>query len=295
MVNNFCRFAKKDYAMFHQRSEELAEVFRSGGYHDVLDDDGLVRHGKAEGMIAGILLARLLGKKYVGFIDADNFFPGAVLEYVRLFSAGFTQAKTRHTMVRVQWHSKPKIVDSELFFARLGRVTRITNQYLNHLLSLHTGFESDIILTGNAGEHALSMDLALSLDYSAGFSVETNHFINMLEKFGGVLPSDYPQVMRDGVEVFQMQSRNPHFHEVAKGKDHLKEMIEGSLSVIYHSPLCPETLKKDILSELKRHKILTPNKKAPTDPKRYRALDNMHFDKAAGNLDWEKHGILQSV
>ena len=133
MVDNFCRFAKKNYAMFHQRGTDLGEVFEKGGYKDLLDDEGLVRNGKAEGMIAGIVLARLLGKRYVGFIDADNFFPGAVLEYVRLFSAGFTQAKTEYSMVRVQWHSKPKIVDSELFFARLGRVTRITNQYLNHL------------------------------------------------------------------------------------------------------------------------------------------------------------------
>ncbi len=292
MVDNFCRFAKKNYAMFHQRGTDLGEVFEKGGYKDLLDDEGLVRNGKAEGMIAGIVLARLLGKRYVGFIDADNFFPGAVLEYVRLFSAGFTQAKTEYSMVRVQWHSKPKIVDSELFFARLGRVTRITNQYLNQLLSLHTGFESDIILTGNAGEHALSMNLALSLDYSAGFSVETNHFVNMLEKFGGVLPSDYPEVMRNGVEVFQMQSRNPHFHEVTKGDDHLKEMIEGSLSVLYHSPVCPESLKKDILQELKRHKILTASKKTPTNPKRYPALSNMDFDKASKVLDWKKHSNL---
>lgn len=295
MVDNFCRFAKKKYAMFHQRSADLAEVFSKGGYHDLLGDDGLVRNGKAEGMIAAIVLARLLGKKYIGFIDADNFFPGSVLEYVRLFSAGFSQSKTEYSMVRVQWHSKPKIIDSELFFARLGRVTRITNQYVNQLLSLHTGFESDIILTGNAGEHAMSMDLALSLDYSSGFSVETNHFVNMLEKFGGVLPTTHPEVMRNGVEVFQMQSRNPHFHEATKGDDHLKEMIEGSLSVLYHSPLCPETLKKEILHELKRHKILSASKKEPTNPRRYPSLSKMNFEKAAKVLDWEKHSNMPIV
>lgn len=289
LLDNFCHSAKKKYSVFHQRSPELAELFKVGGYSHILDEEGLVRNGKAEGMMAGLLIGRLLGKKYIGFIDSDNYFPGAVLEYVRLFSAGFSQAKTDYSMVRVQWHSKPKIVENEMFFARLGRVTRITNQYLNQLLGLQSGFETDIILTGNAGEHAMSMELAMKMGFSSGFSVETNHFINLLENYGGVLPTPFPEVMAHGTEVFQIQSRNPHFHDFTKGDDHLNEMIEGSLSVIYHSPICPSSLRKQILEELFRQKIKKKNQE-PTKPRRYPALEGMDLKAVSRKIDWKKHG-----
>jgi mannosyl-3-phosphoglycerate synthase len=289
LTDNFCHFAKKKYAIFHQRSQELADMFRAGGYSHLLDEDGLVRNGKAEGMITGLLIARLLGKKYIGYIDSDNYFPGSVLEYIRLFSAGFSHAKTDYSMVRVQWHSKPKIVENELFFARLGRVSRITNQFLNQLLSLQSGFETDIILTGNAGEHAMSMPLALKMGFSAGFSVETNHFINLLENYGGILPTPYPEVMASGTELYQIQSRNPHLHDFAKGEDHLNEMIEGSLSVIYHSPICPPSLRKLILQELSKLRIKKKNKE-PEKPRQYPALEGMDFDAALKIVDWKKHG-----
>lgn len=289
MLDNFCHSAKKKYAVFHQRSPELAQLFVEGGYTHLLDEEGLVRNGKAEGMIAGLLIARLLGKRYIGYIDSDNYFPGAVLEYVRLFSSGFSQAKTDYSMVRIQWHSKPKIIDNEMFFARLGRVSRITNQYLNQLLSLNSGFETDILATGNAGEHAMSMDLALKMGYSAGFSIETNHFVSLLENFGGAIPSLFPEVMSHGTEVFQIQSRNPHFHDFAKGDDHLNEMIEGSLSVIYHSAVCPPSLRKQILEELFQQKILK-RKQEPIRPHQYPALSQMDFGKAGKKVDWSKHG-----
>lgn len=289
LLDNFCHAAKKKYLVMHQRSKELAELFIESGYTHLLDEEGLVRNGKAEGMIAGVLLARLLEKQYIGYVDSDNYFPGAVLEYIKLFSAGFSQAKTDYSMVRVQWHSKPKIVDNEMFFAKLGRVTRITNQYLNQLLSLQSGFETDILATGNAGEHAMSMDLALRMGYSAGFSVETNHFVSLLENFGGAIPSRFPEVMKLGVEVFQIQSRNPHFHDFGKGDDHLNEMIEGSLSVIYNSSICPPFLRAQILEELRKQKILKRNQ-TPALPRQYPALIDANFDAAKRKIDWEKHG-----
>jgi len=288
LLDNYCHSAKKKYAVFHQRSLELAELFRTGGYAHILDEQGLVRNGKAEGMIAGLLIGRLLGKKYIGFIDADNYFPGAVLEYIRLFSAGFSQARTDYSMVRVQWHSKPKIVENEMYFARFGRVSRITNQYLNQLLSFQSGFETDIIVTGNAGEHAMSMLLALKMGFSAGFSVETNHFINLLENYGGIIPTPYPEVMASGTELFQIQSRNPHFHDFAKGDDHLNEMIEGSLSVIYHSPICTPLLRKQILDELFRLKIKKKNQE-PEKTQQYPAIEKMDFDAVLKTIDWHKH------
>lgn len=289
MVDTFCRYAKKRYVIAHQRSPELAQIFRDGNYPHLLDGEGLVHAGKAEGMLLGITLAHLLGKKYVGFIDSDNYFPGAVFEYARLFAAGLSQSKSPYSMVRIQWHSKPKIVDSELFFAKWGRVSRVTNLYLNQLLSHYTGYETESLRTGNAGEHALSMDLALLLDYSAGFSVETYHFISLLEKFGGVMPSPYPDVMKAGAEIFQMESRNPHFHEAAKGDKHIKEMIEYSLAVLYHSPICPEILKKEILRELRRARIIDKDSE-PLQPRRYPALAAINFKSAMRSMDWAQHG-----
>ncbi|MDX2068032.1 MAG: mannosyl-3-phosphoglycerate synthase [Haliscomenobacter sp.] len=289
MVDTFCRHAKKKYIIAHQRSAELARIFKDGGYPQILDDQGLIRHGKAEGMLAGIALAHLAGKKYVGFIDSDNYFPGAVFEYVRIFSAGLSQGKSPYSMVRIQWHSKPKIVDGELFFTKWGRVSRITNQYLNLFLSHYTGYESEVLRTGNAGEHALSMPLALSLDYSTGFSVETHHFVSLMEKFGGVLPSPIPEIMKNGVEVFQIESRNPHFHDAAKGDDHIQEMIEYSLSVLWHSSICPKSLKKDISNELSRLKIVS-KKEEPIKLRQYPVLSSLNFTAAAWKIDWQEHG-----
>ncbi len=289
MVDTFCRYAKKKYLIAHQRSPELARVFKDGGYPHLLDDDGLVRHGKAEGMMAGIALANLAGKKYVGFIDSDNYFPGAVFEYVRIFSAGLSQGKSPYSMVRIQWHSKPKIVDAELYFTKWGRVSRITNQYLNLFLSHFTGYETEVLRTGNAGEHALSMPLALALDYSTGFSVETHQFVSLMEKFGGVMPSPLPKIMKNGVEVFQIESRNPHLHEVTKGDDHIREMIEFSLSVLWHSAICPTGLKKDISSELRRLKIIRKNDE-PVRLRQYPLLSALNFDTAARSVDWPQHG-----
>ena len=294
MVDTFCRYAKKKYLIAHQRSPELARIFKDGGYPHLLDDDGLVRHGKAEGMMAGIALANLAGKKYVGFIDSDNYFPGAVFEYVRIFSAGLSQGKSPYSMVRIQWHSKPKIVDAELFFTKWGRVSRITNQYLNLFLSHFTGYETEVLRTGNAGEHALSMPLALALDYSTGFSVETHHFVSLMEKFGGVMPSPFPEIMKNGVEVFQIESRNPHLHEATKGNDHIREMIEYSLSVIWHSGICPASLKKDISSELSRLKITRKNVE-PTKLRQYPVLSTLDFDAAARTIDWAQLGNFVPV
>ncbi len=288
MVDIFCRYAKKKYVMVHQRSQESARLFESGNYPHILDTDGRIRNGKAEGMLAGIVLAKLCGKRFVGFVDADNYFPGSIFEYIRLFSAGLSQSQSPYCMARIQWHSKPKIVGEELYFAKWGRVSRITNQYLNQMLSYYTGFETEALRTGNAGEHALSMDLALQMDYSAGFSIETYHFIDLMEKFGGILPGSPSSAIKAGVDVFQMQSRNPHFHVASKGDDHIGEMILGSLSVLYHSALCPDGLKKEILRELRRRRILKKDE-MPVLPRRYPALSAMNFAAAEKTTDWAFH------
>lgn len=289
MLQNFCRSAKKRYIVAHQKDPDLAKMFLNTPLENILGDDGLIRSGKAEGMILATVLAALAGKRYVGFVDSDNFFPGSVFEYVRLFSAGLALANTPYSMIRIHWHSKPKIVGSELFFAKWGRVSRVTNQFLNQLLSIHTGFETEIIKTANAGEHALSMDLALNIGYSSGFSIETNHFISVIEKYGGILPYPAKEALQKGVSIYQMESRNPHLHESGKGDDHISEMLHDSLSIIYHSKACPAELKRDIISNLRKFRILKHNE-IPEEPRKYEPLSCLDKESISAKLRWNELG-----
>src|SRR3954454_9498429 len=291
MVKQYARFTDKRIMVIHQKDEGLGKIFKKVNYNSILDSKRKsVRNGKAEGMIIGILLAKMQSKGYVGFIDSDNDFPGAVNEYVKIFATGFAMSKTPYSNVRILWRSKPKIVDNKIRFPRWGRISQTSNKYLNALISSITGTESDIISTGNAGEHALSMPLAENLSYSSGYSVEPYEFINILEKYGGLLPpspspstsalsptaslsqSHTPQVslkslvslssttnttaskstdaeiMKKGVEIFQIESRDPHLHE-EKGDEHLADMMEDSLLAINNSKIC----NIDLTKQLKNH------------------------------------------
>jgi mannosyl-3-phosphoglycerate synthase len=281
-IENFQTFTKKQILVVHQRDPLLGEAFAAGGYPEILDESGLIRHGKAEGMILGTMLARLAGRKYIGFIDADNYIPGAVHEYIREYATGFALSKSDYTMVRTLWHSKPKVVGSSLYFAKYGRSSIVTNEYLNRLISYSSGFETEVIKTGNSGEHAMSLDLAMLLDYAPGYAVETYHFINLLEKFGGIEPSPYPRVMKSGVEVYQIESRNPHLHE-SKGEKHVQQMIHDSLRVIHQSVVCPERLKREIVHDLVRRKIL-PKGEAMVPVQTYPSLDRVALAKFAQGM-----------
>lgn len=269
----FSQFTNKQIIVVHQKDRAIAEAFRCVGYDTILDPDtGLVRNGKAEGMIMATMLARLAGRKYIGFVDADNYFPGAVLEYVHEYAAGFVMSKSRYAMTRIAWHSKPKIVADALFFVKWGRTSRNTNQLLNNLLAEYTGFETEIIRTGNAGEHALTMDLAMQLRYSAGYSIEPYHFINLFEQFGGVQGTTLRKnLIHEHVEIFQIASRNPHMHDSDKGEEHIEEMTYAAMQVIYHSPICPQKLKKELLDKLRAYKLLSEHEE-PADTLYYPPL-----------------------
>lgn len=249
-LENYAKFTGKKITIVHQKDPLLARAFAEAGYSEILDEKGLIRSGKAEGMILGTLLAKWLGKETVGFVDSDNYFPGAVHEYVCEYAAGFAMNGNRNTFVRISWHSKPKISENSLFFAKWGRSSVNSNRALNRLLTHFSGFETEIVKTGNAGEHALSLDLALKLEYAAGYAVETHHFINLLEMYGGLIDQPDVATLRDRIAICQIESRNPHLHE-SKGEEHVEDMIDASLSVIYHSPLCPEALKAEIMENLK--------------------------------------------
>ena len=254
-LQQFNRFVGRNAFILHQRDPVLSEVLRDVGYNSILDPDGMVRSGKAEGMVIGMLLAKMAGKEYVGFIDADNYVPGAVNEYVKIFASGIAMSQTPYVMTRISWIYKPKISETGLYFSKWGRVSEITNQQLNSLVSYYTGFETEVMRTGNSGEHCMSLKLAELLTYASGYAIEPYEIVNALEEFGGIIPTVNQDAMDKGVEILQVETRNPHFHE-DKGDDHLKEMVVGSLGSIYHSKICPPKIREKILEALRSKNML---------------------------------------
>jgi len=277
MIETISTYNNRPIICVHQRDPLLAKAFEAAGYTDILGDDGLVRRGKAEGMIVGTMMAWLSGKKSIGFIDSDNYFPGAVLEYCHIYASGIAMSRKRpYSMVRISWSSKPKVVESELYFAKWGRSSVITNAFLNQLTSNYTGFETEAIRTGNAGEHGMTLDLAMNLGFSSGYSIEPYQWVYLMEKFGGMQNPVSADIMNKHVHVYQIESRNPHLHEY-KGEEHVEKMIESSLSVIYHSALATPRLREDIEEELVMRKIKT-DKAPPVQLRQYPRLASMDLE-----------------
>jgi mannosyl-3-phosphoglycerate synthase len=254
VLDQLCRFTFRQALVIHQKDPAIAKAAVEANYDNLLDEHGLVRDGKGEAMIIGLLAAKAAGKEYVGFIDADNYFPGSVLEYVRNYAAGFSLAQSPYSMVRILWRYKPKI-SAGLYFKKWGRISEITNKYLNSLISTKTGFETEIVTTANAGEHAMSMQLAEILPFASGYAVESQELISLFENFGGILPTKESKVIEQGIDILQIETRNPHLHE-ERGNQHLNEILLSSMSTIYHSPLCDKEVKQAILAELINQGIL---------------------------------------
>ncbi len=261
-LEQFCYFAHRPALIVHQKDPILAEALQRAGYFDLLDENGLVRDGKCEGMIIGLLLAAMTEKEYVGFVDADNYFPGAVLEYVRAYAAGFSLSRSPYIMVRILWNYKPKISANELYFKKWGRVSEIDNRYFNLLLSTKTGFETNVIRTANSGEHAMTMKLAEILPLASGYAVEPQELVFLFEHLGGAMPTPHQEAVAEGVDIFQIETRNPHLHE-QKGEEHLEGMLIQGLSTIYHSSLCDPEIKELILKELQEQTSLKPGDEPP--------------------------------
>jgi mannosyl-3-phosphoglycerate synthase len=278
-LNQFCHFTRREALTIHQKDTALARALADSGYNSILGEDGLIRNGKAEGMVAAMFLAMIAKKDYVGFIDADNYFPGAVWEYAKCYAAGFSMAKSPYSMVRVLWRYKPK-VSAGMYFRKWGRVSEVTNKCMNSLISNRTGFETEIIKTGNAGEHAMSLRLAEILTYASGYAVEPQELMSVFEGFGGVLPMAHPTGAKHGIEIFQTETRNPHLHE-EKGGQHLTlEMLLPGLGTIYHSPLCEEETKQVIINELMQQNAIEPEGKPPV-PCFIKPLKNIDVKKFA--------------
>jgi mannosyl-3-phosphoglycerate synthase len=276
LVERFGHVAERPAILAHQHDPVMARAVTAAGFDDMVGADGLILPGKGEGMMLGVMLAMLAGKRHVGFVDADNYVPGAVHEYVKAYAAGLHLAPTPYAMVRISWQSKPKVENGRLVFNRWGRTTQVTNQFLNAVLSTYNGFGTEIISTGNAGEHAMTIELAKRLRFAGSFAVEPFQFVDLFEQFGGAFPSPHPEVNRSLVDVFQTETRNPHFHE-DKGAGHVVDMRLQALNVLYHSKICPDTVREEIRQFLTENGVLQPGEE-PTAERIYRPLGEADLD-----------------
>jgi mannosyl-3-phosphoglycerate synthase len=290
-AEQFCRLAARSAITVHQRDPGLAAAVKAAGMPELIDDEGLVRAGKGEAMLIGMAVAAMAGCKYVGYVDADNYVPGAVHEYCKAYAAGLHLAESPYAMVRISWHSKPKLRDGRLFFSRRGRSSEVTNEWLNRFLAEYSGFGTEVIATGNAGEHALSLELGLKMRLAGGFAVEPFEYVDLFEQFGGVLESPHPEVMASSVPVVQIETRNPHFHD-NKGEEHVQGMRMQALNVVYHSPVTLPALRAAILEFMVAQGALQPGQ-APPRERVYPPVGSLALDLLYDALDAEATSFRQ--
>jgi mannosyl-3-phosphoglycerate synthase len=290
-LEQYCQLAERPAITVHQSDPGLAAAIKAAGAAEMIGDDGLLRSGKGEAMLVGLALAALTGRRYLGYIDADNFVPGAVHEYCKAYAAALHLADSPYAMVRISWHSKPKLRDGRLFFNRRGRTSEITNQFLNQLIGEYCGFGTEVITTGNAGEHAFSLELGLKLRLAGGFAVEPYEFLDLFEQFGGVIESPYPEVMESSVSVTQIETRNPHFHD-DKGDHHVQGMRLQALNVLYHSKVCLPSVRADIVDFLVGQGKLAPGEEPPKE-RIYPPVGTLALDRFHDMLTAEAHTMRE--
>jgi mannosyl-3-phosphoglycerate synthase len=284
-VEQFCKLAGRSAITVHQRDPGVAAAFKAAGMAELIDESGLVRAGKGEAMLVGMAVAAMTGRRYVGYVDADNYVPGAVHEYCKAYAAGLHLAGSPYSMVRISWHSKPKLRDGRLFFSRRGRSSEVTNEWLNRFVAEYSHFGTEVIATGNAGEHAMSLELGLKLRLAGGFAVEPYEYVDLFEQFGGVLESAHPDVMASSVSVLQIETRNPHFHD-NKGEEHVQGMRMQALNVLYHSEVTLPAVRQAIVEFMVAQGALEPGQEPPRE-RVYPPVGTLALDLLYDALDAE--------
>ncbi|MCB1234620.1 MAG: hypothetical protein KDM91_06075 [Verrucomicrobiae bacterium] len=223
-----------------QDCPDLAGRLGDLGLDDLLRDgpDGSRRlaPGKAEAMLVGVLCAAALGRRLVGFVDADNHDPATVPEYAALFALGMARRKTGRAMVRLRWKGKRGPGKNRRDW---GRASRVTNAALNRLLRDHTGAPDGAIVTGNAGEFALTLESALHAEWTTGYGAESHLLLQCLET---ALTGENEPMAR---EVFQIETLREHLH-TQKPEAHIRRIIRESLVPVAASPLAGDALRAKI-------------------------------------------------
>jgi len=163
-------------------------------------------------------------------------------------------AESDYSMIRIKWPFKGKLASSDMYLRRRGRVSRITNRIMNMALSRIRRVETDIIKTGNSGEHAMTIKLALSMKWAGGYAVEPYQLVYLFEECYLKVDSGECPALPHQVKVLQMEARNPHIH-AEKGDEHINSMIAKSLGTIYYSMLADSVVKTEIEDTLSNYSI----------------------------------------
>ncbi len=108
VISTFSSITGRSVLHLHQADASIASLVADTGFTELIED-GRIREGKGEAMLLGTMIADAAGSDAVGFVDADNYVPGAVNEYVRIYAATMTTAASPYVMNRISWLSKPKV------------------------------------------------------------------------------------------------------------------------------------------------------------------------------------------
>lgn len=284
LLQGFCENTDRTGIIIHQKDKGIADAFLAAGMENVVEkkeDTYHVRNGKGEGMMIGVVIAKLKGKAYVGFIDADNRVPGSVHEYCKVFAAGLHHATNApqsptdcdhnkhatdgkpHSMVRIKWNSKPKIQDGQLEFTTSGRCSIVVNGWMNKYLNAIVKDTSsqemvgnvnvgELIETANAGEHAMDIDLAFKLRFATSYAVEPFQLVDLLERYGNQHSDSNAAFSTSSrrINVLQVKTSNPHIHDIGKGEDHIWDMQVKGLGTVFHSKILEAQVKADLQADM---------------------------------------------
>ncbi|KAL2139129.1 hypothetical protein VTI28DRAFT_5738 [Corynascus sepedonium] len=327
----------------HQKDAAAAAAFRAVGMEELCDSSGAgsasgsassdgstIRNGKGEGMVLGIALAAAFcpERRYIGFVDADNFCAASVTEYCKIFAAGFAMSPSpdlEDSMIRLRWCSKPKLRNGGIEFASEGRCSKIVNSWLSRLFApgerrketppgSNNNNNNRFVTTGNAGEHAMTMGLALKLRLAAGYAIEPFHFVDLLERahlstsgnrtlgkpgtcnniFDTCSPRlPPPSPLDKPVRVLQIRTLSPHYHRPSDN-DHIRRMWAAGLGSIFHGLISHTSMPgfdhdngNNSISDLRRDMHDFAVKQANVDsatgelpqPRTYRPLENIDLKK----------------
>ncbi len=236
-VEEFCRLAERTAVVVHQGDPGLGAAFEAAGMPSLIDDAGLVRGGRGEAMLVGTAIAAMSGRAYVGCVDADNHVPGAVHEYVTAYAAGLRLAGGPYAMVRIPRHPRPVVREGRLFLDGAGGDAEIANYFLNRVLADRSGLTTEMIATGDAGERALSLPLALRLRTAGGRASGAYELVDLFTQFGD------PDV--EPVAVLQIEMRDSQSHDEVGGGGGPARWMDA-LAPLYHAPITPPAVREEL-------------------------------------------------
>ena len=90
-------------------------------------------------------------------------------------------------------------------------------------------------------------------------------------------------MLKSQIEVYQIESRNPHLHEV-KGEEHVQDMSYAALEVIYKSPLTPDYIKEEIMTDMVNRGLLEEGEPVTETVRYYPNIRTCKLDKFQQSL-----------